>query len=267
MKSVARGFTLIEMSIVLVIIGLIVGGILTGRQLIRTSELHSLITDELKYITAVNTFRTKYGALPGDMLDATNIWGADPQGCPYNAPPYTAPQITTCNGNGNGLIQNDGTGENNNPDFKYENFRAWQQLADAKLIPGAYTGTPGLSSWTDNELGLNVPATKISNGGFEWTAFNASARYPATIWNAQYNTQYLLLGGGNSGTDLVNPLLSPQDAQAIDSKIDDGLSGSGNVLGSDLYDSNGSCLVSPAGPYNVSNKAPYCTLLFMIKSW
>ena len=64
-------FTLIEISIVLVIIGLIVGGVLVGRDLIRSAELQTIITDKNKYITAVNTFRTKYNELPGDMKTAT----------------------------------------------------------------------------------------------------------------------------------------------------------------------------------------------------
>ena len=61
------GFTLIELSIVLVIIGLIVGGVLVGQDLIRAAEIRATITQVEKFNTAVNTFRDKYGAIPGDM--------------------------------------------------------------------------------------------------------------------------------------------------------------------------------------------------------
>src|ERR1700709_989380 len=64
-----RGFTLIELSIVLVIIGLIVGGVLVGRDLINAAQLRAAISQIERYQTAVNTFRAKYGAIPGDMPD------------------------------------------------------------------------------------------------------------------------------------------------------------------------------------------------------
>src|SRR5882757_2419229 len=65
------GFTLIELSIVLVIIGLIVGGVLVGQDLIRAAEVRATISQIEKYNTAVNTFRGKYNALPGDMNSST----------------------------------------------------------------------------------------------------------------------------------------------------------------------------------------------------
>jgi hypothetical protein len=60
---------------VLVIIGLIVGGILAGRELIRSAELTKIITQKTSYETAVNTFKGKCNELPGDMTDATKYWG------------------------------------------------------------------------------------------------------------------------------------------------------------------------------------------------
>ena len=61
------GFTLIELSIVLVIIGLLAGGVLVGRDLIAAAALRSQITQIEKYNAAANTFRAKYGFLPGDL--------------------------------------------------------------------------------------------------------------------------------------------------------------------------------------------------------
>ena len=66
-SSQEQGFTLIELSIVLVIIGLIVGGVLVGQDLIRASEVRATITQIEKYNTAVNTFHAKFNAIPGDM--------------------------------------------------------------------------------------------------------------------------------------------------------------------------------------------------------
>ena len=66
-----HGFTLIEMAIVLVVIGLIVGGVLVGQDLIKAAEVRATISQIEKYNTAANTFRGKYIALPGDMNAAT----------------------------------------------------------------------------------------------------------------------------------------------------------------------------------------------------
>src|ERR1700712_5355694 len=68
-----QGFTLIELSIVLVIIGLIVGGVLVGQDLIRAAEIRATISQIEKFNTAVNTFRGKYNAIPGDMNLSTAI--------------------------------------------------------------------------------------------------------------------------------------------------------------------------------------------------
>ncbi len=65
-----NGFTLIELSIVLVIISLIVGGVIGGKSLIRSSEIQEIVTKLNNYRTAVNTFTLQYDALPGDFSEA-----------------------------------------------------------------------------------------------------------------------------------------------------------------------------------------------------
>src|ERR1700735_2399062 len=92
-----KGFTLIELSIVLVIIGLIIGGILTGQDLIKAAEQRATLAQVEKYNTAVNTFRNKFGGIPGDLLYSTaNSFDLGPAS--------TATLTNTC-GDGNGLLQ------------------------------------------------------------------------------------------------------------------------------------------------------------------
>jgi prepilin-type N-terminal cleavage/methylation domain-containing protein len=55
-----KGFTLIELSIVLVIIGLIVGGVLGGRELVKQAELRKVLKEAEQFKTAANAFRAKY---------------------------------------------------------------------------------------------------------------------------------------------------------------------------------------------------------------
>ncbi len=96
-----KGFTLIELSIVLVIIGLIVGGVLVGQDLIRAAGVRSTISQIEKYQTAVNTFRGKYGYLPGDIPpSATQQFGFTVD---------AGRSGIAAEGDGNGVISGSGT--------------------------------------------------------------------------------------------------------------------------------------------------------------
>src|ERR1035437_4035806 len=132
---IRAGFTLIEMSIVLVIIGLIVGAVLAGQSLILQAQMRATMKQIESYKTAVATFRDKYSCLPGDCATATSFWPKDPA-CTYqNLRPYiAAPNGMTCNGDGNGIIYG----------YYYNELMLfWQHLSLAGLIQGSFTGTCG----------------------------------------------------------------------------------------------------------------------------
>ncbi len=278
------GFTLVELSIVLVIIGLIIGGVLVGKDLIKAAELKTIISDKEKYISAINTFRTKYGEPPGDMKQATAVWGAVGGNASDN---YTdscyatfSPdeKSLTCNGNGDGKIANCGGTQ-----FwellcsNYENTLIWEQLANAKLIQGAYYfyHNPNLPVGRGPILtvGLNIPASRISaDAGWSLLYVNSSDTFfPPGVYG---NT--LFYGGGspdNNGDYRDMPLystLTTLDAFNIDSKIDDGKPGTGTV--SALPKSNGlsdvftpNCSTSSTAStaiYNLTAAGPQCSLIF-----
>jgi prepilin-type N-terminal cleavage/methylation domain-containing protein len=69
------GFTLVELSIVIVVIGLIIGVVTAGQSLVRQAQIRSVLNDVNKYKTAWNAFKLQYDALPGDyeMLKATGL--------------------------------------------------------------------------------------------------------------------------------------------------------------------------------------------------
>src|ERR1700712_5143764 len=96
-----HGFSLVELSIVLVILGLLVGGVLSGQSLIRAAELRSVTTEYQRYTTAVGTFRDKYFALPGDMNNAASFGWKDGAGS------------SVANGDGNGQVNSTGTANTN----------------------------------------------------------------------------------------------------------------------------------------------------------
>lgn len=80
----ARGFTLVEIAVVVTIIGLIAGSIIKGQEMIRNSRATATIAQIESYNTAVITFRDTYGALPGDLPHAsTRIPGCN-QNCEPN---------------------------------------------------------------------------------------------------------------------------------------------------------------------------------------
>lgn len=68
-----NGFTLVELSIVLVIIGLLIGGILAAQSMVETSRVQALNTQLAQFDAGVFSFHAKYNGLPGDA----KLFGGD----------------------------------------------------------------------------------------------------------------------------------------------------------------------------------------------
>ncbi len=85
MKNSQSGFTLVEIAIVLVIIGLLLGGVLKGQELINSAKVKNFATDFRNIPLFIYGYQDKYKGLPGDDKDAVTHVGA-----------------TTIDGNGNG---------------------------------------------------------------------------------------------------------------------------------------------------------------------
>lgn len=214
------GFTLVELSVVLLIISLIAGAILVGRDMINAALLRSIISDAEELNLAVHTFEVKYNGLPGDMATAEEVWGSD-VACP-NTPTNTVLKQETCNGNGDGMIRHLTTWEQ-----PWEPMRAAQQIANAALYRGGhYTGVSGSDSFAWNTLtGINIPKLKNFNAGMLMLHND-----PAFSIDHLYPSQYRLMV--HIGVDVPdswnhNPFLLPADAQYIDLKADDGKPGKG----------------------------------------
>lgn len=239
-----NAFSLVELSIVLVILGLLTGGILAGQSLIRASELRSVSTEHDRYSSAMYAFRDKYFQLPGDFQKATDFWTAADADYTNCLNMSTVPAGTaTCNGNGDGGIGvNSGAG---NATRYFETHRFWQHLANAGLIEGTYAGIGGSSgsyhAFTYTAR-YNAPAAKIGTGGV-WTMAN---------WPTHGNSFGL---GAQSGTYGMGALIKPEESWNVDTKMDDGLPAQGRVR-----DFSAACTTSSA--YSLTVTTNSCSLLF-----
>ena len=258
-----KGFSLVELSIVLVILGLLIGGVLVGRDLIRAAEVRSVSTDMESYRTALYTFKGKYFALPGDMPNAVKFWGAQAGGttdgvdatCVALTHASPATGLPTCNGNGDGYVFP-----------SYEMMRFWQHLSNAGLISGNYSGVSYNSAFSDraHSQGLNCPASKVGSGGYSF--YYVGTPGSAYFFPGNYGHSFQF-GAGPSGYDMITQIITPEDAWNIDIKIDDGLPGNGKVRPRNLAASGHANCSTSSDPtvsvYNLTYKNNACGLYFI----
>lgn len=220
-----HAFSLVELSIVLVILGLLTGGILAGQSLIKAAQLRSVSTEHQKFKTAIYSFRDKYMALPGDMPNATRFWGAADGGDGLGSDcrdAYTA-DARTCNGNGDGIM-------NDHP--MLETSRAWQQLANAGLIEGSYVGT-SFGAPTATPCGKFGPNCVFPGSKFAGQAVWQYYRPDHSLFYVPYQGKNLLQLT-NAGTTTTNFMyqysFTTEDMWNIDTKLDDGKPGTGVIF-------------------------------------
>jgi len=259
----SKAFSLVELSIVLVILGLLVGGVLAGKSLIRASELRSVTTEYQRYLTATRAFRDKYFALPGDMANATNFWGTAGT-CPgTSASPSTT--SATCNGNGDGVLTAAGASSN-------EMYRFWQHLANAALIEGQFTGVSDSTTASNlySLIGTNVPASKLSAAGWS-TGLIPDQIILSTSWFEGAYGNIFVFGRNNSNTWTSYQALKPEEAWNIDTKLDDGKPGLGVIVTTENRTSchdagtSNSVALAPTANYALNNDDIYCHLVFRPK--
>lgn len=216
LKNSQKGFTLVELAIVLVIIGLIVSSVLVGQDLIRAAELRNVSSFQNEVKTAMQTFRTKYPGIPGDINGVRYGLGPAQDGAGCGAALGAAPP--NGQGDGNGLIEDadPGTGTlSNTHDGEVACFWAHLTTANVELIGGSFNGNDG----ANNTVGTHMPAMRTAQTR-GWGVFTDGA------------DNFLITGvvtdAGGDSYDIANVFI-PLDAFNIDEKIDDGIPNSGIV--------------------------------------
>lgn len=245
-KKFRHGFSLVELSIVLVILGLLTGGILGGQSLIKAAELRAVTTELNSFQIAVNSFEQKYAALPGDMPNAHRFWGLLPGATEGGTCPDTGSSDTrTCNGNGDGKVLF----------VQGEPRHVWKHLANAGLITGNYTG----EALTEQQPGVTGPASKYNNAIWAW---GASYWMYNLGWDEE-NPLVLGAGGGgymNGSVDYA--ILTSEDAWNLDVKMDDGMPEQGNVRAFSATSATDCYFMYTTKEYNFAVSGNTCALAF-----
>jgi prepilin-type N-terminal cleavage/methylation domain-containing protein len=171
MRKLQKGFTLIEIAIVLVIIGLLMGGVLKGQELITGARVRNLIQQQDGVKAAYFGFLDRFRALPGDYANATT----------------TITGVVASSGCGNG----NGDGQIESSSGVYENILAWEHLSKAGFINGTY-------SCASTQSGTSSPTNPY--GQFLNLVFDSAYAVPAS---ATASTRHNLKTGGQIASDIL----------------------------------------------------------------
>jgi prepilin-type N-terminal cleavage/methylation domain-containing protein len=257
-----KGFTLVELAIVLVIIGLLVGGVLQGQELIKQAQIRNTVQQLISFDAAVNTFKAKYRQLPGDISRASAFGFNTPKGSA--TPNVSATSDTENDGDGDGNLESiiaavDAT---RYATYAGEIANFWVHLTNTNVIKGEYNNNAStavatvIDAFPEASVGTGIVGITES-GYLHWVSGV----------NSILNDFDALEGVAGS---LLGNQLSPEEAYGIDSKIDDGQPDSGVVKAVSEFNVTTSVFTDdPAGAsncnltggeYNLASDTRLCTI-------
>ena len=256
-KPKKSAFSLIELSIVLVILGLLVAGVTGGSALVKAAQLRSIITESQQIKTSVKAFYTLYNALPGDYNSGR---GDD---IAFDASPATS-GIQIQNGNGDGYISYTVPSSTDVAAFLSESANAKQALRSFAGYNGvaAVPVVPATTPPTFGGENASAPASKIKNTGWVFDyrndgidGINRLVESPQNVvvltgtdikvvsgeflpvGNPHLSLPTFFRGTPNpynipsNDTSLAKGAISSKQAAALDEKYDDGHPSTGTIRG------------------------------------
>ena len=229
-----QGFTLVELAIVMVIIGLLIGGILKGQELIANAKISSTVSQLKGVDAALNTFFDKYNGLAGDILTpATRLPGCT---------------VAPCNTAGNG-DQRYANIAGAAPARGNEGVVAFSQLSAADLVSGIDNRATGVT------FGGILPTVK-AGGGMWLGAANATGGATAVTARLTAFKPYAALNGTAAAVSATSGAITPGAAAQIDRKVDDGV----GITGSVQSLCGGAGMAAATGIYNESLTNVTCAI-------
>ena len=199
-----KGFTLIEITFIIIIVGFLLGIFLNANMVLKNAEIKAFIVQLEKYNTAITIFKKKYGQMPGD-LKKTVIFGLSEK---------------NTDGDENGIIEDLDSvkkiKENSIEKSTGEISNFWMHLTNSGFLDEIYDGNSGFRS----RIGRTYPITKINNTGIIVFGVDGKNYYHVGAFKILANSKF----------DLSDSSLKPFEAFLIDKKIDDGIPRTGNVV-------------------------------------
>lgn len=247
-QSTKRAFTLIEISIVLVIVGLLAGVILLSAEMIRAAEIRAEINRLTSYRVALRSFELKYEGLPGD----------------FDLPGVIADVPDAHLGNGNGYLENLALG--------VEWITAWEHLSKAGLISGYFDGQFVI----DGPRGQCKPDRSCPTTAFNRTTVYmlANVDFNGALYGSPYSTDpeaIAVITWNGYDTTSETGYLRVAETFALDSKLDDGQPDTGLVLTINSSRAADGCVdgtpVVTDGTvrYRVESTAEECQLIYVVR--
>ena len=226
-----QAFTLIELSIVVVVIALIVAGVVAGQSLVNQAKLRQTVNEVGLYKSAITNFRLVYDQFPGDFDNAHAYWDDGADG--------VCGTLAQCNGNNNQIYDSEGTDETS------EHARAWQHMYLAGILTNFYDGVAVNAS---PQTWSSVDLPHSANGKTMWGLASTRERYIFQGTGETILKEYMILNTGKIGGNGLGSNLTVQEAYNIDLKVDDGIANKGKAYGVDgnfpSPDADGKCNTS-----------------------
>ena len=187
------GFTLVELTIVLLVIGLLLGGTLKGQSVVDNAKIKRMALDTAVFGNAIHTYRNLYHALPGDDPTASQRWNE------------------VSDGNGNGVV--DGSWVPGS--VKEETSLLWSHLRSAQLLPGSGTDAELPRHPMGGRSGIGDKALKLS--GLAYCMEDVPARF-AIGYDAQFDDGQWL-SGRIRGSSLMSLMGSLEGFDALEANV------------------------------------------------